>query len=121
MSEVKLEPFQKVLVRDNENQEWRASFFSHMATYKDRPIYVTTVLAYYECLPYEGNEHLLGTTNSPTPPELEFKWGDHVEVRDDEHQEWVRAVFCYKKPVGYYCIVCPINYNHWKQCRHADW
>ena len=121
MSEVTFEPFQKVLVRMGDNT-WIADFYSH---YNRKNCFVTTagrVSDYENILPYnEETKHLLGTTDSPTPPEREYKWGDHVEVRDDEHQEWIRAIFCYKKPIGYYCVVHPINYNHWKYCRHANW
>lgn len=56
--EYQFQPFEKVLVRDNRNEAWRAAFFSYINEYKR---YVTTSMAWKYCVPYEGNEHLLGT------------------------------------------------------------
>nr|DAG54153.1 MAG TPA: hypothetical protein [Caudoviricetes sp.] len=57
-------PFDKVLVRDNENMKWNCSLFSF---YKDDCLFPFSCIDTYHnyCIPYEGNEHLLGTTNSP--------------------------------------------------------
>lgn len=59
------EPFQKVLVRDNDDDVWQADYFSHYE--KDDKIapYVCVGSYYRFCIPYEGNEHLLGTDKSP--------------------------------------------------------
>lgn len=119
MSEVKFEPFQKVLVRDNENQEWRANFFSN--EHKCGGKYVCSGFTWNFCIPYEGNEHLLGTTDSPTPPEQEFQWGDHVEVRDYEGQPWRKAIYISKNRGGHYCMIAPNGSCCWHSCRHADW
>lgn len=60
--EYQFKPFEKVLVRDSFDDVWRASFFSHIK--EDDGRYVTTCLTWKFCIPYEGNEHLLGTTNN---------------------------------------------------------
>lgn len=61
-----LVPFEsRVLVRDG-NDEWRGQFFSHYDNYSDRPyicIGIEGLCEYKQCIPYEGNEHLLGTIN----------------------------------------------------------
>ena len=57
---VELKPFDKVLVRDSYDDMWRACFFSHIR--KDGK-YVTTSFTWKFCIPYEGNERLLGTTD----------------------------------------------------------
>lgn len=62
LKEYQFKPFDKVLVRDDYKDEWRASFFSHIREGLSR--YVTTGLVWKFCIPYEGNEHLLGTTNN---------------------------------------------------------
>ena len=57
-----LKPFDKVLVRDTCTQNWRASLFSHcngLDSYK----YKCINGCYTYCIPYEGNEHLLGKTD----------------------------------------------------------
>lgn len=53
-------PFDKVLTRDYENQRWSADFFSH----KEEKYYMCIGCSWNECIPYEGNEHLLGTTKN---------------------------------------------------------
>lgn len=59
-----LKPYDKVLVRDTKEQVWVADLFSHMV---NRPLggYTFACVGHYpnQCIPYEGNEHLLGTTN----------------------------------------------------------
>ena len=60
MEESEFEPFQKVLVRDFDENEWKIDFFSHM----DRK-YICLTSYWSQCIPYEGNEHLLGTSKSP--------------------------------------------------------
>lgn len=55
-------PFDKVLVRNYDDMVWSANYFSH---YKDNNgyHYVCIDNSYIFCIPYEGNEHLLGTTD----------------------------------------------------------
>ena len=56
---VELKPFDKVLVRDFEDQAWQVSLFS----YKDSDsYYCCNGCAWKQCIPYIGNESLLGTT-----------------------------------------------------------
>lgn len=58
-------PFQKVLVRDAKDEAWKADYFSHYEEdYKSLP-YICVGSLYKLCIPYEGNEHLLGTDKSP--------------------------------------------------------
>ena len=58
-------PFQKVLVRCNEDRVWRCELFSHYNTFNKQFPYVRLSSVYKYCIPYEGNQHLLGTTNNP--------------------------------------------------------
>ena len=56
---VELKPFDKVLVRDSQSDNWRVNLFSHM----DKDGCYRCIYANWKyCIPYEGNEHLLGTT-----------------------------------------------------------
>ena len=59
-----VKPFEKVLVRDNETEKWRCTFYSYFEPYSTYP-HVTSDSAYAMCIPFEGNEHLVGTTNNP--------------------------------------------------------
>ncbi|MBD5641849.1 MAG: hypothetical protein HDQ91_05475 [Desulfovibrio sp.] len=54
-------PFDKVLVRDKDDEIWRCNLFSHT----NEGIYVCVIHAWEQCIPYEGNEHLVGTTGKP--------------------------------------------------------
>ena len=58
---ITLKPFDKVLVRDSKSSKWRANLFSHKNV--NEPYYCVYASWNY-CIPYEGNEHLLGTTNN---------------------------------------------------------
>ena len=55
-----LKPFYQVLVRQNNSGKWGIDFFG---SYKEGYYYVTGNCAYLQCIPYEGNEHLLNTNN----------------------------------------------------------
>lgn len=58
-------PFDKVLVRDCECDVWKADYFSDYAK-GDKTYRYNCVGSFYKsCIPYEGNQHLLGTTNNP--------------------------------------------------------
>lgn len=56
---VELKPFDKVLIRDSEGLPWRVSLFG----YKDaNSYYCCNGCTWNQCIPYEGNESLLGMT-----------------------------------------------------------
>lgn len=57
-------PFEKVLTRDSESEEWGCTFYSHFDS-KGRYHHVTTSGMFVMCIPFEGNEHLVGTTKNP--------------------------------------------------------
>lgn len=59
--EPEFKPFQKVLVRDYDSDVWSAHIYSHRdenLTFIHRTV---GGVGYHHCIPYEGNEHLLGT------------------------------------------------------------
>lgn len=56
---VELKPFDKVLVRDSKSDNWRANLFGYIG--KDG-YYCCVYANWIYCIPYEGNESLLGTT-----------------------------------------------------------
>jgi hypothetical protein len=56
-----LKPFEsRVLVRGDENCFWEPAIFGF---YNEVYFHVVGGTAWRQCIPYEGNEHLLGTTN----------------------------------------------------------
>ena len=56
-----LQPFDKVMVRNDISCVWKCNLYSHYSQYPYHYICVDT--GYKQCIPYEGNEHLLGTNN----------------------------------------------------------
>lgn len=57
-----LKPFEsRVLVRDYYHQCWKVSFFGYFDKFMGK--FDTVRGVYIQCIPYEGNEHLLGTTD----------------------------------------------------------
>lgn len=58
--ETELKPFDKVLVRNNDDDEWVCDIFSHI---DELAFYYCVGTSWEQCIPYESNEHLLGTTN----------------------------------------------------------
>lgn len=59
--ECEFNPFDKVLVRDDyKDSKWSCEFFSHK---NEDGLYVCIGQIWEKCIPYEGNEHLLGTTD----------------------------------------------------------
>lgn len=67
-----LKPFDKVLARDNINEQWCCSFFSHIATNDSYP-YICFGLSFKQCIPYnDDTKHLVGTNDEA--PEYYKYW-----------------------------------------------
>lgn len=60
-------PFDKVLVRDTDDEVWRPAFYADYDENLDDPYLIIGCFGgrYKQCIPFEGNEHLVGTTNKP--------------------------------------------------------
>ena len=61
----KFNPFDKVLVRDFEEDNWDIEFFQEIGGEDIDYKYICLSNEWNFCIPYEGNEELLGTSNSP--------------------------------------------------------
>lgn len=62
--------FDRVLVRDEDQERWGVHLYSHYDSYNEEYAYrMVGNSGYAQCIPYEGHEHLLGTTDSPGKPE----------------------------------------------------
>ena len=62
MPKMELKPFDKVLCRDDIDEEWHIDLFESMQTDNSKYNYKCMANIWKYCIPYEGNEHLLGTT-----------------------------------------------------------
>lgn len=56
-------PFDKVLVRYKDTDTWEADIYLDYHKEAEYYCYKCTRMNYHYCIPYEGNEYLLGTTN----------------------------------------------------------
>jgi hypothetical protein len=63
-------PFDKVLCRNCNNDRWRADYFSHLS--KNGKSFIAIGYTWCQCIPFEGNEKLLGTTDMPD--EMYINW-----------------------------------------------
>ena len=67
-----LKPFDRILVRDNNDETWSCNFFSHIrevVVYK----FTTITSSYKQCIPYnDDTKHLVGTTDEA--PEYYRYW-----------------------------------------------
>lgn len=59
---VELKPFDKVLCRDDIGKEWHIDLFESMVTHNSKYNYKCMANIWKFCIPYDGNESLLGTT-----------------------------------------------------------
>lgn len=50
------------VVKYKHKKEKAADIFSHIV---EKDLYYCVGTIWHQCIPYEGNEHLLGTTNKP--------------------------------------------------------
>ena len=58
-----LKSFDKVLVRDDDINEWGCEFYSHYRTNIPHYKYVCSSGSYHQCIPYnDETKHLVGTT-----------------------------------------------------------
>ena len=71
-----LQPFDKVLVRDDRNEKWQCNFFSYININDDIYYpYVAINTGYKCCIPYnDDTKHLVGTKDEA--PEYYRYWGD---------------------------------------------
>ena len=95
MTDHKFEPFEKVLVRDNDKSCWRANHFSHMEPDLDGYTYITGDSRWKQCIPYTPETaHLLGTSQpyEPPKPPVEYEWGQKVEVNQGDSR-WKEAIY----------------------------
>ena len=72
-----LQPFDRVLVRDDHNQKWECNFFSYINIIDDiyYPYFTIINTGYKYCIPYNyDTKHLVGTTEEA--PEFYRYWED---------------------------------------------
>lgn len=132
-NEIGFKAFDKVLVRDSYADVWEIDLFEYDNTDVSEYGYKCLHSSWRECVPFEGNEHLLGTSDSPQEgcPKEEtekkdevsenygysveyFKRNDVVLCRDNKDSYWRIDVFLYKNDSSSYPFRC--NNSVWLEC-----
>lgn len=110
---MELKPFDKVLARDEDDESWEIDIFGRYE--EDEHVYPYRCISehYRQCIPYEGNEHLLGTTRSPKP---ELNDGDTVVVWNNLNPSY-RYIKVFKCKVGKMYR----TYLHDDRCEYESW
>ncbi len=116
MEKHEFQPKEWVLVRDDDDEEWTLNIFSH----KSKNYFYCVSSMWEQCIPYEGNEHLLGTSDSPEEkPNEEFEFGDKVKYCTGDG-EWVDGLFVMKDDSTIPYLVYLPDENDTEWCRRKD-
>lgn len=70
-----------VLIRDINNENWRYTYFSHKINKSKWP-YVSSCTSSIQCIPYKGNEHLVGTNKNYRfyKDKFKFRFGARIRI-----------------------------------------
>ena len=63
-NEPQFKPFDRVLVRNDDEEIWQPRLYEMYSGGTEKH-YCQDGVGYLQCIPYEGNKHLVGTTNNP--------------------------------------------------------
>ena len=94
----KFEPDQLVLIRESEQANWDLARYSYCSVEQGQGqdhIHHIQGLRWFrddEIIPYSGNEHLLGTTDSPTPKWEPTPFGRRLRAWRLEHGRTFREL-----------------------------
>ena len=84
-----LQPFDRVLVRNSDDETWKIDFFDAQQI-DDKYLCLKSV--WNQCIPYKQNESFLHTTRKPYKNSV-FKKGQPVGILSDEFNEWVICLY----------------------------
>lgn len=80
-------PFDKVLIRYNENHEWIISLYSHWSEEENQHILHYGNVNDNNITPFEGNEDLLGKVGEPKPKRWRAEYGQPYWFVDISYEE----------------------------------
>lgn len=118
-----LKPGTFVLIRDTDDKKWWLGIFSHYNDNENnRSNYPYVVLGndlYAECIPFEGNEHLLNTSNpansSPVPKEPKYDnekkryrvtfGNEEVYYTDQELYNFITGAVLHNRDIGLFTVI----------------
>ena len=91
MTDHKFEPFEKVLVRDDDSHDWNALFYSH----RMNGVHMCGGVSWKQCIPYAPDTaHLLGTPQpyEPPKPPQEYDLVEALEQAEAENDRLTKMV-----------------------------
>lgn len=112
-NQFEFKPFDKVLVRDMDNQIWIASLYSHTVENTAR-MHCCIDTHWSQCIPYnEETAHLLGTNEPYQPKQKEIKYivtygfGKDLTVTsytEEEFKKFINVAVINNKDVQYFTV-----------------
>ena len=81
-------PFEQILCRDRDIDPWIPDMFANYIPKAEHP-YMCFRSTWKFCIPYQGNEHLCYTTDSPA---CEVQFGDMVKYRLHGDKQYIGIV-----------------------------
>ena len=108
MKKHQFKPFDQVLVRDFDTQQWRCGIFSHHCENGEFK-YACVGHMYAQCIPYnEETKHLVGTTKPYTPPQpktYHVEWGldsqmEQQDYTDEEFENFIKTAVLRNKDIS---------------------
>lgn len=107
-NQFEFKPFDKVLVRDCNQDEWKVGIYSHYKINASFP-HICVGSEYKQCIPYnDQTEHLIGTANDYKSKQKEIKYevtfgfGKDLTVESFNEMEFKRFIgtaVCHNKDV----------------------
>lgn len=107
MKKHQFKPFDQVLVRDYDDDPWRAMHYSHFNNEQQRHYCASSY--WNQCIPYnEETKHLLGTTKPYTPPQpktYHVEWGmdsqmEQQDYTDEEFENFIKTAVLRNKDIS---------------------
>ena len=82
-----------VLIRDRDNENWKYAHFSHKENKSNYP-YINSYSHSIQCIPYKGNEHLVGTNNNyESYEEKQKKWIEKNNIKEGDKVKIIKKSF----------------------------
>ena len=107
-TQFEFKPFDKVLVRNTEEQTWKPNFYSFEG-YNSSGHVCTNDMKYAQCIPYnENTAHLVGTTKPYAPPQpktYHVEWGldsqmEQQDYTDEEFENFIKTAVLRNKDIS---------------------
>ena len=109
MEKHQFKPFDKVLVRDEDNEEWYPAHYKFYNKCNEKHPHVCDTMGWKQCIPYnEETKHLVGTTEpyeQPKPKTYHVEWGldsqmEQQDYTDEEFENFIKTAVLRNKDIS---------------------